>query len=86
MSFSDVATARQGAELGVERSRNVVAPTVLREALAELNVQNFGVGVLPRGVTPGAIGMRQSLLHANKPCRPVGAVKLCMARRGGHTW
>ncbi|KAK9830629.1 hypothetical protein WJX81_006901 [Elliptochloris bilobata] len=43
-SFADVAAARELAEPGVEQPRHVVAPTALREALAELNALLFNVG------------------------------------------
>lgn len=45
-SFSDVMSARDGGEPGVERTRSVVAPTALREALAALNAHKFGIGAV----------------------------------------
>ena len=49
-SFSDAMSARDGGEPGVERSRSVVAPTELREALAALNAHKFGIGAPSGGL------------------------------------
>ena len=64
-SFSDVMSARDGGEPGVERSRSVLAPTDLREALAALNTHKFGIGAPPGSGRQGLI-MCLTWLHVSQ--------------------